>query len=76
MAVAKVIRRIIAILSFPRSISALISYAKGIVASITGNPHFTTPVPTLASITVNITALEVAESLAQTNVELNLPFGR
>ena len=37
-------------LKLPLSVSALITYAKGLVKRMTGNPSFPNPTPTLAAI--------------------------
>src|SRR5258706_11400252 len=43
-----------------------IQYARQIVLDMTGNPNFTTPAPTLASVGTAATALETAYNAAQT----------
>jgi len=47
-----------------------IQYARQIVLDMTGNANFTTPAPTLASITTAATALETAYNAAQTARQL------
>ena len=54
----------IAILKLPAKVPALIRYAQGIVKSVTGNPSFPNPAPTLAEVTAAIDALSVAETAA------------
>jgi len=66
MTTIKKIQHVIAVLKIPRSIANFISYAKSIVMAMTGNPNFTTPSPTLASVAETIRALEDAQSEAFT----------
>ena len=54
----------IAILSLPKPVPALITYAQSVVTAMTGNSSFPTPAPTLATVTAGITALQQAEALA------------
>ena len=54
----------IAILSLPKPVPALITYAQSVATAMTGNPSFPTPTPTLAAVTAGITALQQAEALA------------
>jgi hypothetical protein len=54
----------IAILKLPAKVPALIQYAAGIVKSVTGNPSFPNPTPTLAQVTGAINALGTAETAA------------
>lgn len=72
MANKKVVRREIAVLNIPRQIPSLISKTKSIALAMTGNSFFlgTFPsnVPTLATVTADINALDAAESLALTGV--------
>jgi hypothetical protein len=63
-----VIHRCVAVLNVPDSVPHFISYSKGIVLAMTDNPDFTTPSPTLASVTTHIKDLEDADSVAQTGV--------
>jgi len=59
------IHRSLALLKLPRSVPPLISVAKAIVRSMTGNASFPNPQPTLAAVAQAIADLEVAESVAQ-----------
>jgi hypothetical protein len=54
----------IAILKLPAKVPALILYTQGIVKSMSGNPSFPNPTPTLAQVTAAITALNAAETAA------------
>jgi hypothetical protein len=54
----------IAVLSLPKPVPALITYAQSVVTAMTGNPSFPTPAPTLAAVTAGITALQSAEASA------------
>jgi hypothetical protein len=56
--------RPIAALGLPRTISLVLVYAENIVTRMTGNPHFPTPTPNLASVTARIGDLRVAEAAA------------
>jgi hypothetical protein len=51
-------------LKLPTKVPALVQYAQGIVKSMTGNPSFPNPTPTLAQVTAAITALSAAETAA------------
>jgi hypothetical protein len=51
-------------LKLPLSVPALITYAKGIVTRITGNPSFPNPTPSLAVLTAAVDDLQVAEAAA------------
>ena len=51
-------------LKLPLSVSALITYARGIVTRMTANPSFPNPTPSLAVLTVAIDDLQVAEAAA------------
>lgn len=56
--------RSIAILQLPKSVPALIVYAKGIVTRMTANASFPNPSPTLAQVTSAIDDLQLAETAA------------
>jgi hypothetical protein len=62
MATATKTHRSLASLLLPKKVPALITYAQGIVKSMTGNAAFATPSPTLASITQAINDLQTAET--------------
>jgi len=66
MTALKKVQTVIAVLKIPLSIANCISYAKSIVMAMTGNPNFTTPSPTLVSVSEAISALEDAQSEAHT----------
>jgi len=66
MTVVTTEHRSIASLELPKPASKLITYATGIVTSMTNNPSFPTPVPALATVTGAIAALQAAETAAQT----------
>jgi hypothetical protein len=51
-------------LHLPVPVPALITYARSIVTAMTGNSAFPAPVPTLATVSAEIDALEVAEKAA------------
>jgi len=53
-----------AVLGMPKPISLLLVYAENIVTRMTGNAHFPTPAPTLASVNTHIGDLRVAEAAA------------
>jgi len=59
---SKPTHRSIITLALPRGAPALISYSRGIVTRMTGNPSFPNPSPTLAAITAEIDALQTAET--------------
>ena len=64
MATSKKSTRSIVSLSLPKVVPALITYAEQIVKSMTNNPSFPTPSPTLASISQAIADLTSAEAAA------------
>ena len=51
-------------LKLPTRVQALITYATGIVTALTGNPDSPTIIPTLATLTAAIAALQTAETAA------------
>jgi hypothetical protein len=58
----KSINRTLVALKLPRGVSALITYALGLVTALTGNAHFATPSPALADITTAIGDLQTAQA--------------
>jgi hypothetical protein len=56
--------RAIASLKMPLPVSALLTYALGIVKGMSGNPAFPNPTPPLAEVTSAINALSAAETTA------------
>jgi hypothetical protein len=64
LATIKGTHRSLASLKLPKTVPALITYAQGIVTGLTNNPHFPSPVPTLAAITQAVSDLQNAETLA------------
>jgi hypothetical protein len=65
----KIIKRIIALLLSKISIVQLISNARHYVTSMTGNAHFPTPNPDLASITTQVNLLETDYNVSLTRVK-------
>ena len=63
------VKRSVAVLSLPKPVPAIITYAQHIVTAMTGNPAFPTPTPTLASVTGNIVALQTAEAAALSRIK-------
>jgi hypothetical protein len=57
-------RRSLVSLKLPKAVPALITYAQGIVTSMTNNAHFTTPVPPLSALSAAVTDLANAETAA------------
>jgi hypothetical protein len=57
------------ILKLPLSVPAFITYARGIVTRITGNPSIPNPTPSLAVLTAAINDLQVAEAAAQSRLK-------
>jgi hypothetical protein len=51
-------------LHLPQPVSALITYAQSVVAAMTNNPRFPTPIPPLADVSAAIAALQNAETAA------------
>jgi hypothetical protein len=64
MTTTKTDHRSLVALKLPTRVQALITYATGIVTALTGNPYFPTIVPTLATLTAAIAALQTAETAA------------
>jgi hypothetical protein len=60
----KSVHRSLVTLKLPRRVPALITYAQSVLAAMTNNAHFPTPVPALAVLAAAITALQSAESAA------------
>jgi hypothetical protein len=60
----KSVHRATAVLSPPRSVSVLVTYARSVVTRMTGNAYFPAPAPTLAAITTATDDLETAEKEA------------
>ena len=60
----KLPRRSLATLNLPRTVPALITYAGAIVKSMTNNPSFPSPTPSLATVLASIAALQTAEQSA------------
>jgi len=52
-------------LVLPKTVPALISFAEQVVKSMTGNPSFPTPAPTLAVLSQAIADLQAAQAAAQ-----------
>jgi hypothetical protein len=53
--------RTVASLGMPEKVTALILFAQNVYKSMTGNPHFPSPTPTLAVLAAAIAALNAAE---------------
>jgi hypothetical protein len=66
---SKVLNRAIVSLKLPNKVTALVTYAQGIIKGMTGNPAFPSPVPTLAAISKAIDELQVAETAALTRAK-------
>lgn len=69
MPIPKGTHRSLAALKLPKAVPALVSYAQGIVTGMTSNPHFPSPVPTLAALSQAISDLQAAETAALTRVK-------
>jgi hypothetical protein len=54
MVPTKSVHRSLAILSLPKSVPAIITFAQRVVTAMTGNAAFPTPAPTLAEVTAGI----------------------
>src|SRR5579863_2894878 len=64
MTTANTNHRSIVSLNLPVPVPVLITYARSIVTTMTGNAAFPSPVPALATVSAAIDALEVAEKAA------------
>jgi len=60
----KSVKRSVAVLTLPKPVPSIITYAQRIVTAMTGNPAFVSPSPTLASVQTSIVALQAAEASA------------
>jgi hypothetical protein len=60
-----IVHRSIAVLKLPNPVAEIVSIAKAVVVSMTGNPAFPNPQPTLAAINAAIADLETAEAAAK-----------
>jgi len=60
----KSVHRNLVSLSLPRSVPALITYTQAVLAALTNNANFTTPVPALSAVAAALAALQSAESQA------------
>jgi hypothetical protein len=58
-------RRTVAVLKAPKSVPALITYARAILTAMTGNPRFPNPSPQLADVKRSTDDLEVSEAAAR-----------
>lgn len=58
-------RRLTVSLHLPANVPALLTYARGIVKGMTGNPSFPNPTPALTVVTAAIDELQTAETAAQ-----------
>ena len=56
--------RTLATLDLPKQVGALVTYTQNIVARMTGNANFTTPVPALSAVTTACNTLQNAETAA------------
>ena len=65
----KITHRSLASLKLPTKVSALITYAQGIVKGMTNNASFPNPTPTLAQVTTAIDELQAAETAALTRAK-------
>jgi hypothetical protein len=66
---SKTLNRAVVSLKLPKKVTALVTYATGIVKGMTGNPAFPNPVPALAAITTAIDELQAAETAALTRAK-------
>ena len=69
MTTIKTSHRSIVSLKLPKAPIALAAFAIGVVKSMTGNPLFPAPVPTLAAVTQAINDLQTAEPAAQSRIK-------
>ena len=53
-------------------IALLIEFVRHVVISLTGNPKFTTPIPSLANVTTSVDALEAANEAAMDGDRLSI----
>jgi hypothetical protein len=60
----KSVHRNVVSLSLPRRVPALITYVQAVLAALTTNANFTTPVPALSVLAAALTALQSSESQA------------
>jgi hypothetical protein len=60
----KSVHRNLVSLSLPRSVPALVAYVQTVLAAMTNNADFPTPVPALSAVSAALTALQSAEAQA------------
>ncbi len=60
----KSVQRSLVTLSLPRRVPAIITYVQAVLAAMTNNPNFPTPLPALSAVSAALTALQSAESQA------------
>ena len=63
------VHRVIVVLRLPDPIGLLISVVRAILVAMTGNAHFPSPTPTLASVDSAVSTLEKAQAAALTRVK-------
>ena len=63
------VHRVIVVLRLPEPIGLLISVVRAILVAMTGNAHFPSPTPTLASVDSAVSDLEKAQAAALTRVK-------
>jgi hypothetical protein len=61
---SKSVNRSLVTLNLPRRVPALITYVQAVLAALTNNANFPTPVPALSALSAALTALQSAESQA------------
>ena len=63
------VKRSLVTLSLPRRVPAIITYTQAVLAAMTNNANFPTPVPALSAISAALTALQSAESQALSRIK-------
>lgn len=65
----KSVQRSLVTLSLPRRVPAIITYTQAVLAAMTNNPNFPTPLPALSAVSAALTALQSAESQALSRIK-------
>jgi len=67
---AQLVLMVLVILGLPPRNKDLIAFTKAVIAKMTGNPYFSTPTPTLASVGAALAAFESSETSMKTTKQV------
>jgi hypothetical protein len=63
------LHRTLVAIHLPTPVPALVKVAQGVIAALTGNAHFPSPNPPLATLSASVAALDAAETATQTRAK-------